>query len=173
MTSISSFSFNVRYTIIVFPYFCLLAGAAAVYLGRQRMWLGALALIALTSLSAFSLVNYFGEPRYGKTDLRTAVAQWRAADAPGDLLSVSPSGGVRDAINRYLSPAERKGHTPLGGGETVDKVRTFFDTHEARHVYILFARDWHRRREAAVREAFTVLSEQTFVGTKLLKVARR
>lgn len=173
MTSMSSFSFNVRYTIIVFPYFCLLVGMAVVFLGRQRVWLGAVALLALACLSTFSLANYFGEPRYAKTDLRAAVAQWRTAGAASGLLSVSPAGGVRDAINRYLSPAERKAHTPLGGGETVDKVRNFFDTHEARHVYILFARDWRQRRETAVREAFAVLSEQAFVGVKLLKIARR
>ncbi len=173
MTSVSSFSFNVRYTIIVFPYFCLLVGAAVVFLGRQRVWLGTVALLALTCLSAFSLANHFGEPRYGKADLRAAVVQWRAADTPGALLSVSPSGGVRDTINRYLSLAEREDHVPLGGGETVDKVQNFFDTHEAQHVYVLFARDWHQRREAAVRDAFAVLSEQTFIGVKLLKIARR
>lgn len=173
MTAVSSFSFNVRYTIIVFPYFCLLLGVAVVCLGRQRIWLGAVALLAVVCLSAFSLANHFGEPRYGKTDLRGAVAQWRAADAPGVLLSVSPSGGVRDTVNRYLSPAERGHHTPLGGGATVDQVKNFFDTHEAPHVYVLFARDWHKRRETSVRDAFTVLSEQTFVGAVLLKIARR
>ncbi len=173
MTSMSSFSFNVRYTIIVFPYFCLLVGAAVVFLGRRQAWLGAVALLAIACLSSVSLVNHFGEPRYAKTNLRAAVDQWRAAGAPGDLLSVSPAGGVRDVINRYLPPAERQAHTPLGGSYTVDKVRNFFETHDVPHVYLLFARDWRQRRETSVREAFTVLSEQAFVGVVLLKIARR
>ncbi len=173
MTSISSFSFNVRYTIIVFPYVCLLVGAAVVFLGRQQVWLGALALLALTLLPAWSLANYFGLPHYGKANLRAAVAHWRATGESSDLLSVSPAGGVRDVVNRYLLPGERQRHTPIGGGETVDRVRRFFETHDVRHVYILFARDWGQRRELAVREAFAVQNEQTFTGVKLLKIAQR
>lgn len=173
LTSMSSFSFNVRYTIISFPYFCLVVGAAVVYLGRRHVWLGTLALLVLTAMSTWSLANYFGLPYYSKTNLRAAVAHWRATGESSELLSVSPAGGVRDVVNRYLSPAEQQRHTPLGGGKTVDRVRHFFETHDVPYVYILFARDWQQRREVAVRNVFAVQSEQTFTGVKLLKIARQ
>ncbi len=174
MTSISNFSFNVRYTIVGFPYFCLLVGAAIVFLGRQQAWLGSVALLALTLISSWSLVNYYNLPDYGRTNVRAAIASWRTAGEPGDLLSVSSALGVKDVIMRYLTPAERHQHTWLGGGKkAIDRVRQFFETHDRRHVYLLLARDWQQRREAVVREAFAVQREHTFIGVKLLNISRR
>lgn len=93
LTSISSFSFNVRYTIMGFPFFCLFVAAAIVYVGRQQVWLGSVLLLALTLISSWSLANYFGQPDYGRTNMRAAVAHWRAAGDAGNLLSVSTAGG--------------------------------------------------------------------------------
>ncbi len=173
LTSMSSFSFNVRYTIIGFPYFCLLLGAAVVFLGRQQAWLGSVALLALTIVASWSLVNYYGLPEYSRTNVRAAVAHWRTADEPGDLVSVSSALGVRDVVKRYLTPAERDRHVWLGGGDTVDHVQQFFRTHDNRFVYLLLARDWKQRREAMLREAFVVQDEHVFTGVKLFKIARR
>lgn len=173
MTSMSSFSFNVRYTIMGFPFFCLLVGAAIVFLGRQQAWLGGVALLALTLISSWSLVNYYSLPDYGRTNVRAAVAHWRGAGESDDLLTVASARGVRDVVVRYLTPAEQHRHTWLGGGDTVDRLRQFFETYEGRDVYLLFARDWQQRRETAVRQAFIVQQQKAFTGVKLLKVARR
>lgn len=172
LTSVSSFSFNVRYTIMAFPYFCLLLGAAVVCLGRQQAWLGGVALLALTVISSWSLVNYYSLPEYSRTNVRDAVAYWRAAGEADELVTVSPARGVKDAVVRYLSPAEQHRHEWLGGSDTVERVRAFFETYEGDEVYLLFARDWKQRRETAVRQAFAVRHEKAFTGVKLLKIAR-
>ena len=173
LTSISSFSFNVRYTIMGFPYFCLLAGAAMVYLGRRHVWLASIAGLALILVSGWSLVNYYTVPAYGRANIRAAVASWRNSGEAADLLTVSSAGGVKDVVDRYLSPDERKRHTWLAGGKTVERVRQFFETHGVRHVYLLLARDWKQRRETAVRKVFDVQTEQVYSGVSLLKVAPR
>ena len=173
MTSMSNFSFNVRYTIVSFPFFCLLVGAAIVGAGRRQIWLGSVALLALTIISGWSLGNYFDVPKYGRANVRGAVAHWRAAGESVDLLSVSTAGGIRDVIKRYLTPAEQRRHTWLSGGETVQRIQRYFETHEVRHVYVLLARDWRQRREKIVREAFAVQQEHAFTGVKLLKIAQR
>jgi hypothetical protein len=40
-------------------------------------------------------------------------------------------------------------------------------------VYILIARDWQKRREKAIREAFEVSEESTFPGVRLMKITRK
>ncbi|PON16870.1 hypothetical protein C2W62_16145 [Candidatus Entotheonella serta] len=173
LTSISSFSFNVRYTIMGFPFFCLLLGVAIIFLGRHRVWLGGAALLAFTLVSSWSLFNYYGLPDYGRNNLRAAVAYWRAASDATDLVTVAGAHGVRDVVVRYLTPAEQHRHTWLGGRNAVDRLRQFLETREGHSVYLLFARDWKQRREAAVRNAFAVHYEKTFAGVKLLKIAQK
>lgn len=114
LTSLSSFSFNVRYTLMGFPFFCLLSAAAIVFLGRQQVWFGSVALLALTMISSGSLINYFSLPDYGRTNVRAAVAHWRAESESGHLLSVSTASGVKEVVKRYrVFPAFGDEHLSL------------------------------------------------------------
>ena len=170
LTTITRFTFNVRYVIIAYPYGVLVLSAALAFLLQKHAWLGTLALLALAALSALSLTHYFHNPRYAKENIRQAVQHWQAAETSSPLLSYSPAGGTGDAINRYLKREERTRHTRLSKKNIVGDVHRFFQTEKRQSAYILFARDWHQRREHAIRNAFSLFDEQVFPGVKIMQI---
>jgi uncharacterized membrane protein len=173
LSLLTHFTFNARYTIVAFPYFCLLVGTALAILWRYRPALGGMATLALVGLCTLTLVNHFYAPRYAKEDVRAAVTLWRRAASHEPLLSVSPAGGVHDAINRYLTAPERTQHVPLGGSKkVVERIHHVFSTHAAPSAYVVLARDWQQAREQAIRQAFPLRQEYTFPGVKVLHIAK-
>jgi len=171
-TVVGDFSYNVRYTLIAYPYFCILAGAGCVVLAQRSRWAGALAVLALVSLAAVSLANYFGNPDYAKDDVRGAVALWRSASTDELLLGCSAAGGVDKVLNRYLDPDEQKRYIWIAGNDTAERTQAVFESQNVQSVYILIARDWQKRRENAIREAFKVSEEYTYPGVRLMKIIR-
>jgi hypothetical protein len=170
---VSDFSYNVRYTLIAYPYFCILAGAGCVVLAQRSRWAGALAVLALVSLAAVSLANYFGNPEYAKDDVRGAVALWRSASTDEPLLGCASAGGVDKVLNRYLDPDEQKRYIWIGGNHTAERTQAEFESQNVQSVYILIARDWQKRREHAIREAFEVSEEYAYPGVRLMKITRK
>jgi hypothetical protein len=173
LSLLTRFTFNARYTIVAFPYFCLFVGAALAFLWYRRSLLGAVTSLMLIGLCAVSLVNHFYNSHYAKENIRAAVALWRHSNSHEPLFSASTAGGTRDAINRYLQESERPHHIPLGGSkDIVKRIRDFFSTHPSSSAYIILARDWHQVRERAIRQAFPISQEQTLPGVKVLRITR-
>ena len=161
--------FNVRYTILAVPYFCVFVGGALAFASRKSKLVGIVAVVAVVSISSASLFNHFSNPRYAKEDVKSAVASWRSIAPQGYLLSAVP-GGVRDAINKYVAELERGQHIAMGLTNTVSKTHEFFATYSVPSVYILLARDWHQAKERAIRSGFTVIDERAYPGVKLLRI---
>jgi uncharacterized membrane protein len=173
LSLLTRFAFNARYTIVALPYFCLLVGAGLAFLWYRKPPVGAVATLALVGLCILSLGNHFFIPYYAKEDVRAAVTFWRQTASHEPLFSVSPAGGIRDTVNRYLTAAERAQYTPLGGNQpVVERLHTFFSTSAASAVSIIVVRDWHEVRERAIRQAFPVHHEQVFPGGKVLRITR-
>jgi 4-amino-4-deoxy-L-arabinose transferase-like glycosyltransferase len=173
LSLLTRFTFNARYTIVALPYFYLLIGAALAFLWQRQPPVGVIAALAVMGLCTLSLRNYFFVPHYAKEDVRAAVTLWRQAASHEPLLSVSPAGGIRDAVNRYLAASERSQHTPLGGSrQVVERLNDFFSTSAASSATIILVRDWHQVRERAIRRAFPVRQEQTVSGGKVLHITR-
>jgi uncharacterized membrane protein len=171
---LTRFPANARYPMVAFPYFCILIGTALASLWRKNTLAGALAVFALLGISAASLSNHFFNPYYAKEDVRSAVAFWRAASAHEPLFSAYSAAGVKYAINRYLEESERELHFPLGVGRKhiVENINAFFSTHDASSIYIVLVRDWHQKREKAIRNAFAINHEHSYPGVKIFRVFR-
>jgi uncharacterized membrane protein len=173
LSLLTRFTFNARYTIVALPYFSLLLGAALALLWQRQPPVGAIATLALVGLCTLSLRQYFFVPDYAKEDVRAAVTLWRQTASHAPLLSVSPAGGIRDTVNRYLAASEHAQHTPLGGNrQVVERLNIFFSTSAATSATIVLVRDWHRVRERAIRQAFPIRHEQTVPGVKVLYITR-
>jgi hypothetical protein len=127
-TVVSDFSYNIRYTLSAYPYFCILTGAGCVALAQRYRWAGALAVLALVGLAAVSLANYFGNPNYAKDDVRGAVALWRSASTDEPLLGCSAAGGVGKVLNRYLDPEEQKRYIWIAGNHTAERTQAVFES---------------------------------------------
>jgi 4-amino-4-deoxy-L-arabinose transferase-like glycosyltransferase len=172
-TVVGDFSYNVRYTLIAYPYFCLLAGAGCVVLAQRSRWAITLAVLALAGLAAVSLANYFGNPEYAKDDVRAAVALWRSASTDEPLLGCSAAGGAGKVITRYLDPDEEKRYIWIGGNDTVERTQAVFERQNVPSVYLLIARDWKKHREDAIRETFEVVADYAYPGVSLMKITRK
>ena len=161
-------SFNVRYTIMAFPYFCLLIGTAFAWLMHKHIRIGTALLLAVVGLAAVSLVHYHTNPRYAKSDVKAAVAFWREHANSLPLLS-----NERVTVARYLHAAEKMSHFPiLEMTQPVSTITHFFSTHDTALAYVLLERDWYQLRENAIRHAFTVDQEQAYPGVKIFRIAR-
>ena len=102
LSLMTRFPFNPRYTIVAFPYFCLLAGGALAFLWQKNRWAGIVTLCAVLGVSTASLANLFFNPYYAKEDVRSAVALWRTLSKHELLIVCSSAGGVKDAVSYYL-----------------------------------------------------------------------
>lgn len=173
LSLLTRFPGNVRYTIVAFPYFCLLVGTALAFIWRKNTLAGTLAVSALLGVFAVSLSNHFFNPRYAKEDVRAAVAFWRAVSTREPLLSCSPAAGTKYTIINYLEASERERHIPIGGKNVVEKIGTFFATSNTASAYVVLVRDWRQARENAIRNAFAVDQAQSYPGVRILRVFRQ
>ncbi len=76
---------NPRYVSVVLPWLVLLAGAGLARLPRRP---GLAVAVVLAGLTLWSLGGYFGADRYGKADLRQAVAEVGKAQPPSRIVLV-------------------------------------------------------------------------------------
>jgi 4-amino-4-deoxy-L-arabinose transferase-like glycosyltransferase len=160
-------TYNVRYTIVGFPYFCIFLGAGLIQLFRRYRPAGVAFLLGIFAISSTSLANHFYDPRYAKEDIRSAVAFWRSQSKLEHLLSYrSPY-----VVSAYLREPEKERHSRLRG-DVVSDINLFFTKTEALSVYILLARDWRQLKEKEIRVAYRIENEQSFPGVKILRIAR-
>jgi 4-amino-4-deoxy-L-arabinose transferase-like glycosyltransferase len=175
LSMLTRFTFNARYTMVAFPYFCIFVGTALAWSYRKNAIIGTITGVAVLGISAISLSNHFFNPYYAKEDVRSAVAFWRTVSTHEPLLY--PPAGIGHLVNHYLQGAERERYSVIGGknmNEVVDKINASFSTHNASSVYVLLARDWYRIRESAIRKAFVITYEHSYPGkVKILKISRR
>jgi mannosyltransferase len=169
----TQFPFNSRYTIVAFPYFCLLVGVALDFLGRKNRWAGIVALCAVLGVSTAALTNLFLNPYYAKDDVRSAVALWRTLSKHEPLLVCSPAGGVKDTVRYYLDFSERNRMLPIESRNLVESIKNVFPTHDTTSVYVILVRDWHQAREKTIRRAFAVDNVGSFPGVRMLRVLGR
>jgi mannosyltransferase len=173
LSLMTRFPFNPRYTIVAFPYFCLLLGVALAFVWQKTRWAGIVALCAVLGVSTASLANLFLNPYYAKEDVRSAVALWRTLSKHEPLLVCSSAGGVKDAVRYYLDFSERNRMLPMESRNLVENIKNVFPTHDTTSVYVILVRDWHQAREKTIRHAFAVDNVGSFPGVRMLRVLGR
>lgn len=159
-------TYNVRYSIVAFPYFCIVLGTGLAYLSRKNNLVGTVAVLAVLGISAMSLTNHFFNPRYAKEDVRSAVILWRSISTDEFLLSYK----AYRVVPVYLRGAERDRHSRLRG-DVVGDIQRFFSKAKQPSVYVVFARDWKRIKENAVRDVYGVEYERSYPGVRILRVS--
>jgi mannosyltransferase len=158
--------FNVRYTVVAFPYFCMIIGAGLPYVFHRNKIVGFVFSLAIVAISAWSLFNYFENPRYAKEDVRSAVGFWKRVPDPLPLFS-----NITHTVNRYLDEEEEARHVSIQNApHAAFVIHDFFDNSGVTSGYVLLARDWQQKTEKAIREAFTVMEEKKFAGATLFKI---
>ena len=160
--------YNVRYTIVALPFFCILVGSGLAFIQRCSRPVYLLMMGSIILIIASSLHNYYANPAYAKEDVKSAVVQWRRMSEKEPLLS-----NASNTVNRYLKEDERIRHfSILGSANTVDTLAGFLDTYKSKSFYILLARDWNQQAEKKLRNTFTIINEYSFPGVKLLHFKR-
>ena len=161
-------TFNVRYTVMAFPYFCLFVGTGLAYLFSIKKVLGAAAVLTVIGISSVSVYNHFANPRYTKENIKSAVGFWRQQAQDEPLLAIGSTWSAR----RYVGVSEAE-HVHIVGGKdivaAIDQVLTAQNTSSA---YVSLARDWNQAREIAISKAFST-QVKSYPGVKLLKISRR
>jgi uncharacterized membrane protein len=173
LSLMTRFVFNPRYTIVAFPYYCLLVGVGLAFLWQKNRWAGVVTLCAVLGVSSASLANLFLDPYYAKEDVRSAVALWRTLSKHEPLVVCSPAGGAKDAVRYYLDGTEQNRILPVGSRDIVEKIDDIFATHKTTSIYIVLIRDWHRALEKTIRNDFPVDNTGAFPGVRLLRVVGR
>jgi hypothetical protein len=160
-------TYNVRYSIAAFPYFCILLGAGSTYVFEKYRPAGVVLFLGILAISSVSLANHFFNPRYAKEDIRSAVAFWRSESTVEPLLSFRSY----IPVSVYLRESEMKRHSALGGDTAAD-ISLIFSKIKTPTIYILLARDWKQLKEKEIRGAYRVENEKSYPGVKILRVVR-
>jgi hypothetical protein len=159
-------TYNVRYGIVAFPYYCILLGTGLTLAFKKSRLAGVAFSLGVLAISSTSLANHFFNPRYAKEDIRSAVSFWRSNSRTGPLLSYKS----HHVLSVYLRTAEKKRHSLLGE-EVVPDINLFLSKTTTPFVYVMFARDWRNLKENSVREAFRVDLEKSYPGVRILKIS--
>ena len=165
-SSTSWATFNVRYTVIAFPYFCLIVGTALSFLTRANRVLGTTAVLAVFGISSASIYNYFANPRYAKEDVRSAVAFWRHTGENEPLIVIDSTYPAQ----RYVGAPEAKRLFIIGGEDIVSSIQQVLSREGSSSAFVLLARDWDRARETAIRNAFGSTREKAYPGVKIFRI---
>ena len=162
-------TFNARYTVIAFPYFCILIGTSLAYISSRKKILGAGAMVAVVGISSVSLYNHFADPRYAKEDVRSAVRFWRQEATAEPLLAI----GSTWPAKRYagVSTAERLFF--VGGKDIVAAIDRVLAAQQSSSAFVVLSRDWNQTREIAIRNAFRGAQERSYPGVKVFKIHRQ
>lgn len=159
-------TYNVRYAIVAFPYFCIFVGMGLTLVFQRNRLAGVALLLGVLAIFSTSLANHFFNPRYAKEDIRSAVAFWRSVSKVEPLLTYKAD----HVISAYLREPEKERHARLRD-DVVSDISFFLSKTEAPSVYILLARDWRQLKENAVRNTYGIDYETSYPGIKLLKIS--
>ena len=162
-------TFNVRYTVIAFPYFCIFVGTGLGYLYSFKKIAGTVAVLGLIGISSVSLYNHFANPRYAKEDIKSAVAFWRHHAENEPLLAT----GSTWPAQRYVGVSDAKRLFSVGGKDIVSAIERVMSAQHSSSVYVTVARDWDHSRETAIRNGFKTSQERSYPGVKIFKISRR
>jgi uncharacterized membrane protein len=158
-------TYNVRYAITAFPYFCIFLGVGLTLVFQNNRAAGGALLLGVLAISSTSLANYFFNPRYAKEDVRSAVVSWRSVSNGEPLLSYRADNVVRV----YLRGSEKERHSRLTE-DVISDINLLLSKTEAPSVYILLGRDWKKLKEKAIRTAYVIDHEQSYPGVILLRI---
>jgi uncharacterized membrane protein len=172
LSLMTHFVFNVRYTIVAFPYFCFVLGAALAFLRAHARWLGVSAVCVVLGVSLVSLANHFFNPYYAKEDIRAAVAHWRMVARHEILLVASTGGGGKDAVRRYLDATEQERMFVLSKRNILQQLDRTLLSQQTTSAYLILVRDWRQVTEQAIRQVFAVEQAHTFPGVQVLRIRR-
>jgi hypothetical protein len=162
------FSFNVRYTAVAFPYFCIFTGIAlSCFLQRNRLT-GMVFFTSLVGISSLSLYNYFSNPKYAKEDVRSAVKFFQ--ETPNDEKVFIYNDG--HTFYRYLTEKDttlkKYRHLSINA---VDDIRKFFSINKILCAHLFLARDWNKVVEKQIDQAFSIYQEKEFNGVEVFKIS--
>ncbi len=164
------FTFNVRYTVIAFPYFCIFIGIALFCLYSIRKLTFMASLLAIFMILSLSLHNYFSNTWYSKEDIRSAVKFFQKVSKDEKILSYNE----KYTVERYLSESEKFQHLSIQNtSNVIEYIHKFFSVHDISYVYLVLARDWNKIIEKEIYSAFLVYEKQEFNGVKILKIYER
>lgn len=160
--------FTVRYTISASPYFCLFIGTGLACGYRKNALIGMVGGLAVLGVSAWSLHNYFTNPRYAREDIRAAVSVWQRSTHATFLFSNQPL-----AVQRYLEGNAAPRYRSLATVSDITvQTRQAFATRTAMWVHVILIRDWHQQYEQALRQEFPLHEEYVAPGVKLFRIDR-
>jgi uncharacterized membrane protein len=162
-------AYNVRYTAVAFPFFCVLVGAGLNSLWRNKKYFGAAFAIGMACITGLSVYNYFENARYFKPDVRSAVAYWKQDSIKEPL--ISNSGLI---VNRYIDRTDNERFYPISPRlDFLTEISNYFSSKENHLIYVLISRttDWNRSIENEVHKRWKVVAENRFAGTVLISIA--
>jgi uncharacterized membrane protein len=159
-------TYNVRYSIVAFPFFCILLGTGLTVVLQKYRLAGVAFLLGIVAISSTSIANHFFNPRYAKEDVRSAVAFWRSNSRAGPLLSYKS----HHVLSVYLTDSEKPRHSRLSG-DVVSDINLAFSKGATPFVYVVLARDWRKLKEMSIRDAFPIDLEKSYPGVRILKIS--
>src|SRR5262249_39628401 len=144
------------------PAFCLLVALGIAAIPRWD-WRG-ITLAAVVGCGALSLANHYWNPRYGKEDVRTAVAYARSSGASG--IPVITIGQIDRAVQYYGTDLrvvpitscdiDAEGHDALRAAGL-----------DSRSMWLVVGRDWERQAQRCRRRlahTHAVVDRRQFSG---------
>jgi uncharacterized membrane protein len=166
-------TYQVRYTTVAFPFFCILAGVGLEGLWRNRKIWGSALTVGVILITGLSVHNYFGNERYFKSDIRAAVANWRQVSDSEPLLSCLAPGALGPTASRYIDATDRKRfHEISWKPNRIEEISSYLesDKHSRIHVLIPQRADWDRSLEKQIRQRWKVVAECQFTGLVLISI---
>lgn len=161
----SNVSFNVRYVLVVYPFFAIMLSESIVQLSKRRA--DSIAISTLTILVAWSLINFWTSDRYVKEDYRSAVEYMK--DHPvegGHVLSLTSIHPLVVYADRALDIQRVESTT------SAPDLRAADEGHREHYVFV--AREWEidggREEVDRLLMQTTVVDHQRFPGVELYRV---
>jgi 4-amino-4-deoxy-L-arabinose transferase-like glycosyltransferase len=153
ISALTEMSFNVRYLSASLPAYLLIL---AVGISDSRRWVQIALLISVLLAHAYSLANYYFEPRYARADARSAAQYLEAAAGREDIILVI---GNSSAVRYYY-----KGVVPIVRFGAISKDNSVLDTNlralvkQSGQLWIVEIRPWETDPEGNVKAALDNLS---------------
>ncbi|MGY3567065.1 glycosyltransferase family 39 protein [Sinomonas sp. RB5] len=161
-TYVADVSYNARYAITALPALSVLVGAALSRLATS--WLARTAAVLAAGVVAWSLTNWYTDPRYAKDDLRSAAVALAQQMRPGDVLILDNS-HASASLEYYgwrCSPSDIVISSPSGAQAVAASLspRTGSGT-----TWLLVFRPWESDPNGAVAAALHTAGRGQTVGS--------
>jgi uncharacterized membrane protein len=161
-------TYNVRYTSVAFPFFCILVAVGIDSLRRKREFWGASFMAGVALITVLSVYNYFETERYFKPDVRSAVAYWQQGSGQEPLLS-----NLARQVNCYIDASERKRFYAISSrSDRVAEIKNYFSSGQYSLVHVLISKrdDWAGSFEEELRKKWKIVAENRFDGAVIVSI---